>query len=208
MIEQRSEDWFKMREGRFTASDIVRLLGKEGLKTTNKSIDTFAFEKAVEKVYGRDDVNVVSFDMQRGVEQEPLAFDLFKRLKEYEFIDVKNCSFFPFGDNAGASPDGLVGDDSVLEIKCPRRLKFFKLVANGYDEIDSKYIAQMQMQMLCTNSKRCHFFNYYLEDGIEYWHEIIVERDDVIINLIKDRLKTAESIKNKYINKLTNNSQF
>lgn len=45
---QRSLDWFKIRESRFTASDIIRLLGKEGLKMTNQSIELYAFEKAVE----------------------------------------------------------------------------------------------------------------------------------------------------------------
>ncbi len=207
-MEQRSNEWFSMREGRFTASDISRLLGKEGLKMTNQSIDTFAFEKAVEVVFGRDEEEIISFDMQRGVELEPLAFAKFKSIKELEFIDVQECVFFPFGEHAGASPDGLVGKDAILEIKCPRRNKFFNIVANGIDVVDAKYIAQMNMQINCTNSKRAHFFNYFLENGIEYWHEIIIERDEAMIDLIKERIILATEIKLDYINKLNKNKQF
>ena len=206
---QRSKEWFEMRKGRFTASDIVRLLGKDTLAKTKQSIDTFAFEKAVEVVFGTDeDSNIVSFDMQRGIDLEPLAFKKFKELKELDFINVENCVFFPFGEHAGASPDGLVGDDAILEIKCPRRNKFFKIVANGINEVENKYIAQMQMQMLATNSKRAHFFNYLLENNKEYYHEIVIERDDDIISLIKDRIDSSSEIKLDYITKLALNKQW
>lgn len=207
---QRSDEWFEIRKGRFTASDIVRLLGKETLKSTKQSIDSYAFEKAVEVVYGLEDTEdeFLSKDLQRGIEQEPLAFDKFKELKQLDFLDVKECVFFPYGEHAGASPDGLVDDDAILEIKCPRRNKFYKILANGESEIDFKYIAQMQHQMLCTKSKRAHFFNYLIDNGKEYWHEIIIERDEEMIDLIKERIKQATEIKKDYIKKLINNKQF
>lgn len=208
-ISQRSEEWFEMRKGRFTASNIIRLLGKETLAKTKQSIDTFSFEKAVETVFGLDkEDDYISLDMQRGIDLEPLAFNKFKELKEFEFIDVKECIFFPYGENSGASPDGLVGKDAILEIKCPRRTKFFKLVANGANEIDSKYIAQMQMQMLCTNSNKAYFFNYLIENNKEYYHEIIIERDEAMIDLIKERIKIATEIKLDYITKLALNKQW
>ena len=203
---QRSDEWFEMRKGRFTASEINKLLGVKGLGLTGES---YAFEKAVESVYGlSDDENFVTFDMQRGIDQEPLAFAKFKELKALDFIDVQECVFFPFGEHAGASPDGLVGTDAILEIKCPKRNKFFKLVANGESEIDKNYIAQMQHQMLCTNSNKAHFFNYLIENGKEYWHEIIIERDEVMIELIKERIKLATEIKLNYISKLKLNKQY
>ena len=208
-MEQRSEQWFEMRKGRFTASDIVRLLGKETLAKTKQSIDTFAFEKAIETVYGLDEEDdFISFDMQRGIDQEPLAFAKFKSIKELDFLKVEECVFFPFGEHAGASPDGLVGNDAILEIKNPRRAKFFKTVANGISEVEPKYIAQMQMQMLCTNSDKGYFFNYLIDNGKEYWHEIEVERDEEMIELIKERIVIATKIKLEYIEKLNNNKQY
>lgn len=205
---QRSEEWFDARKGRFTASEIHRLLGKETLKTTKTSIDSFAFEKAVETLYGLEEQDFVSKDMERGITQEPLAFSLFKDLQNYEFKEVTNCSFYKFGDHAGASPDGLVSDNSILEIKCPRRNKFFKLVANGESEIDPKYIAQMQMQMLATETEKAYFFNYYLQDNIQYWHTIIINRDEEMINLIKSRIEIATKIKLDYIKKINKNAAF
>lgn len=205
---QRSDEWFDIRKGRFTASQIHRLLGKESLKKTKDSIGNYAFEKAVETLHGLEDDNFVSIDMQRGITQEPLAFKLFSDLKSYEFLQVEEVSFYKHGNHAGASPDGKVSNNSNLEIKCPRRNKFFKLVANGYDEIDKSYIAQMQMQMLCTKTEKSYFLNYYLENAIQYWHEIIVERDEEMIDLIKDRIKMATEIKLEYIEKLNKNSQW
>ena len=205
---QRTDDWFKIREGRFTASGISRLLGKETLARTKQSIDTYAFEKAIETLYGREEETYVSEDMQRGINQEPLAFALFKDLKSYEFLDVEEVGFYKLGKHAGASPDGKVSDNSNLEIKCPRRNKFFKLVANGKEEIDASHIAQMQMQMLCTKTEKTYFLNYYLENSIQYWHEIIVERDEEMIDLIKERIKIATEIKLEYIEKINKNSQW
>jgi len=164
-MEQRSKEWFNMRLGRFTASQVDSLLGIKGLGLTGES---YIFEKAVEIVFGADEEeSFVSFDMQRGTELEPIAFAKFKELKALDFIDVQETYFFPFGEHAGASPDGLVGKDAILEIKCPRPNKFFKLVKDN--QIDKQYISQMQMQMLCTNSKKAHFFNYIIFNGIEMW---------------------------------------
>jgi len=205
-MNQRSKEWFSIREGRFTASRISELLGVKGLNLTGEN---YAFEKACELVYGVDeDESFESFDMRRGIELEPIAFRKFKELKEYDFLDVQETSFFVLGDSAGASPDGLVGNDAILEIKCPRSAKFFKLVAKGYDAIDKDYIDQMQMQMLCTNSKRCHFFNYIIFKGKEMWHEIIVERDEDRTELIKKRIIEATKIRDEYVAYLTNNQQF
>ncbi len=198
---QNTQQWLDMRSGRFTGSQIHRLLGIKGL---NKMGDTYAFENAVEIVFGRneDEDEFVSFDIKRGNELEPFAFQKFKELKELDFLTVENCSFFVLGDNAGASPDGIVGKDACLEIKCPRPPKFFNMVKCGASEIDSEYIAQMQMEMLCTNSKRCHFFNYIIYNGTPMWHEIIVERDEVMIELIKDRIAQATVIRDKYVSEL------
>lgn len=135
---QRSDEWFDARKGRFTASNIHKLLGVRGLGQTGES---YIFEKATEEIYGLDEEdNFTSFDMQRGITLEPLAFRKFKEIKEFEFLEVKETTFFPYGLDAGASPDGLVGENAILEIKCPRPTKFFSLVAKGYDAIDLSLI--------------------------------------------------------------------
>jgi putative phage-type endonuclease len=202
-VQQRSLDWHSQRIGRFTASEIYKLMGVRGLGETGKS---YAFDKAVETVFGEVEENFVSYDMQNGIDTEPLAFAKFKELKSLHFIDVENCGFFDLGDNAGASPDGLVGEDAILEIKCPKANTFFKLVATN--EIKDQYLYQMQMQMMATGRKKAYFFNYFIFEGQEFWHEIIIERDEVICDKIWDRILEAETEKQKYIELLTKNKQF
>jgi len=197
--EQRSEEWFKDRYGKFTASQIHKILGVRGLGQTG---ETYAVEKAIETLYGQVEENMQSWDMKRGIELEPIAFAKFKEL----YPETVESYMFPYGEHAGASPDGVVGTEAVLEIKCPRAVKFFKLVADG--NIDKEYVAQMQMQMMCSNSKRAYFFNYVQVDGREYHHTIIVERDDAFIDLMKVRLAEAIKIKEAYIVKLLKNAQY
>ena len=228
-IEQRSEEWYKMREGRFTASDCIDLCADgsrkmdefelsvykkenpKGKKTTTwdipEGLKTKALEKAIEYFIGLEEQpEYLPKDMQRGVDLEPLAFEKFKELKEVEFLTVENCGFFEDGEDSGSSPDGLVSDNAVLEIKCPNRKTFFDLVRTN--EINKKYLYQMQKQMHDTGSEKCYFFNYYIHEGLELYHEIIVLRDEEIINLIQKRIKIAIELRNQYISEIKNNRQW
>jgi putative phage-type endonuclease len=200
---QRTLDWHNARLGKFTASEIYKLMGIKALGLTGQS---YAFDKAVEELFGEVESNFVSYDMERGIELEPLAFAKFKELKSFDFIDVTECGFFDLGNNAGASPDGLVGEDAILEIKCPKANTFFKLVATN--EIDDKYLYQMQMQMMATNRNKAHFFNYFIFEGKEYHHEIIIDKDEVICEKILNRIFEAETLKNEYKLNLINNKQW
>lgn len=231
MSEQRSDEWFSQRLGKFTASDIHELLSdgtrdmtdlelvewkklnpkSKATKTSciGQGLYTLAFKKACEIVFGRDESwNVESWDMKRGVALEPYAFELFKRKMAYEFIDVNTCEFIPFGANAGASPDGIVDVNDPLEIKCPRPEKFFKLIKDGLAAIDPEYISQMQHQMLCTGGSEAHFFNYCYYKQIDMTHHIIVPRNESIIGKIEDRICDAAIERDKFVEQLMNNKQF
>jgi len=205
-MQQGSNEWFESRLGRFTGSEIHKLLGVKGLGATG---ETYCFEKAIEMVFGRDEEdNFESFDMMRGKQLEPVAFRKFKELKEMDFISVEEVGFFEMGENAGASPDGLVGSDAVLEIKCPRPNKFFNLVAKGIDAIDKEYIAQMNLEMMATKTKQCHFFNFIIFNGKPMWHEIVVTPDVNMVALINQRIEQAVIIRDKYMKDLMTNCQF
>lgn len=202
-ILQRSPDWFEIRLERFTASEIHKLTGVKGLGLTGKN---YAIEKAIEHVKGSKEETFASNDTKRGVDLEPLAFNRFKEIKYFDFLDVTETSFFEYGEHAGASPDGLVSDNSVLEIKCPKDNKFFKIVADA--DIDNEYLWQMQMQMLCANKENAYLFNYIIDKGKEYSHEILFPRDEKKIDLIKERLNQAIEIKLNYIEKINANKQW
>ena len=185
-------------------------------KIKRKTVDTFfgdlaisyISEKANEIIFGRNLESITTADIQRGIELEPFAFAKLKELKGLEFIDVKECSFFEICKDSGATPDALVGEKMIAEIKCPRPSKFFKLVQNGEKEIDIQYIYQMQMQMLATNTESCIFFNFIIYNGVEMWHEIEIKRDDVIISDIKKRIKKASLKRDEIIIKINKNLQF
>lgn len=203
-MEQRSKEWLKARQGKFTASRISELMG---IRALGKTGEGYALEKAIEYFVDKDESdNFMSFDMKRGVELEPLAFAKFKEIKELEFLDVTNCGFFEYDENSGASPDGLVSDDAILEIKCPKKETFFKLVYSN--EIDPKYYAQMQMQMLCAKKSKAYFFNYFVQDGEEFWHEIVVEKDEEFIKKMIGRINEAVIIRDNIIEKIKLQKQF
>lgn len=199
--EQRTPDWHKERYGKLTASKIIDLLGIKGLGLTG---ETYAVERAIEQLFGEVEEGFTSKDMQRGIDLEPTAFAKF--VEVHQNLKVQNCSFFAYGEHAGASPDGLVDDDAILEIKCPKGKKFFRLVAE--ENIDKVYIAQMQMQMLATGRNKAYFFNYLELDDKVYHHTIIVERDEAMIDLIKERLDEAIAIKKSYMELINSKKQW
>lgn len=204
---QRSIDWWEVRRGKASASEISKILGKKDFGLTGES---YAFEKATEIVFGlpSEEEMFDSSDTRRGKELEPLAFNKFKDLKEFDFLDVETCGFIEYNDHSGSSPDGLVSDNSNLEIKCPRRDKFFRYIKNGLKEISPEYYAQMQMQMLSTGREKCYFFNYYIQDGFEMWHELIVQRDEDFISFIKERLSIFKSKRDEFVEQIKQNIQF
>ena len=205
VIDQRSKEWFEQRAKRFTSSEIHKLMGIKGLGKTG---ETYAYEKACNIVFGITDEEINSSDMARGTELEPLAFKLFKEIMISEFIEVDDAYFVEKSEDTGGSPDGIVGDDSVLEIKCPRSGKFFKLIHQGIEAIDKEYICQMQHQMYVTGRSKAYFFNYIIWKGKELFHIIEIERDDVIINKMVERIKEAVILRDKYVEEIKSNVQF
>ena len=198
---QRTEQWHKLRTGRFTGSEIHKLMGVKGLGETG---NTYALEKAFDIVFGRDkDEGFTSYAMQRGIDLEPLAFDFFA---ERQFFKVDKCGFFVKGDNLGASPDGLTSDNGCLEIKCPDNKKILGLITGK--PIDTQYIWQMQCEMLVTNSTHCYFFNYGIRNDEVIFHEIIVHADKEKQDLILERVEEAVKIRDQYVEILLNNKQF
>ncbi len=208
MIEQRTDEWFEARRGRFTASNISQILTNGRSKgSVGASLHSLALDKAIEQLYGVDREGFTSFDMQRGVELEPKAFSKLSQILAEDFIEISEAPFIEYGDNAGASPDGLASDNWNIEIKCPNRINFFKLVAS--EDIKKEYYDQMQMQMLVTDTEGTYFFNYYEDtQGNQFHHLIKVDRDEERIQLIKERLEIASESKNAAVEEITHKAQY
>lgn len=112
-VEQNSDEWFALRIGKATMSNAPKFMANLG-KAFGEPAKSYALQLALEQVTGRKSgVSFTNAHMERGHEQEPIARELY----EHEnFVTVTNGGFFA-GDEWGSSPDGLVGDDGIIEIK-------------------------------------------------------------------------------------------
>ena len=148
-FEQRTEDWYNIRKGKMTASNADTIIAN------GKGLETYIYNLMAEYYSSAEKENYINADMQRGIDLEPEA-----RL-EFEFytdLDVQEVGFVEYNDFIGVSPDGLVGDDGLIEIKCPNDSIYFKLLLSN--NIKPEYIAQMQMQMYVTDRQYCYFVSY------------------------------------------------
>ena len=199
-FEQRSPEWYKIREGKITASPIHNILGKESLQSTKDAIENLAMQLAIESVHGMVEDNFVSFDMQRGIDLEPFAFNKLSEILLESFVELEKVSFIEYNEHIGASPDGYVINQAIVEIKCPTVNNLFKLKLT--DRIDPKYISQMQHQMFCANVEKGYFFSFAIHRGREHYYLREIERDEATIDLIKLRSNIVIEKKLNYINKL------
>ncbi len=202
-FEQRSPEWYKIREAKITASPIINILGKLTTQKCLDAIDNLALKLAIESKIGCIENDFVSFDMQRGIDLEPSALNKLADILSLEFIEVSKVGFAEYNEHVGASPDGLCSNNHCIEIKCPTIDKVFKMTLK--DEIEDKYIAQMQMQMMCTDTDYCYFFAYAVHMGNEYYFKKIIQRDEAMIDLIKERCELVIAKKLDYIQRLNKN---
>lgn len=174
-VEHLSPEWFALRLERFTSSKAENLLMNGKAKdTVGLSFYTYIYETVEDALFGEEE-NFENDDTRRGNELEPIAFEEFRRKMAMEFRKVEKCGFFTLGDHEGSSPDGLVDDDGVLEIKAPRRRKFFEIVRRGLEAVDKSWKEQVQHQMRVTGRTRAYLvFIYVSDDGISYTHSIEV----------------------------------
>jgi putative phage-type endonuclease len=158
MVEQQSEAWFADRLGKVTASRIADVLAKT--KTGYSASRTnYMTQLVLERITQTRAESFSNAAMQHGIEQEPFARAAYEA---HTGQMVEEVGFLPHPtiDASGASPDGLVGDDGMVEIKCPSSstaLECWLTYASGKDPVDAKYYAQMQWQMRCADRSWCDY---------------------------------------------------
>ncbi|MET3590098.1 exodeoxyribonuclease (lambda-induced) [Bartonella silvatica] len=156
-MEQRTAEWFQARLGKVTASNIYNILSKTAKRLPTSKYEDYKIKLITERLTGEVSQLYITPAMQWGIEHEENA------LKEYEFIydtEVTQCGFIqhPTIKMAGASPDGLIGEHGLVEIKCPQSINHVRFFID--DEIKPEYSAQMQFQMACTGRQWCDFISY------------------------------------------------
>lgn len=176
-MEQRTTEWHAARLGKVTASRIADVVAKT--KTGyGASRATYMAQLICERLTGQPTEGFTNAAMQWGTDTEPRARAAYELQTGFS---VQEVGFIPLeGIAAGASPDGLVGDDGLVEIKCPNTATHIDYLLKG--SVPGKYALQMQWQMLCTGRKWCDFvsFDPRLPADLEMWIKR-VDRDDALI---------------------------
>ena len=155
-MEQRTDDWFSARLGKVTASRISDVVAKTK-SGVSASRGNYMAQLIVERMTNKPTESYSNSAMQWGTDTEPLARAAYE-MATGTMVDEIGFVVHPRLAMSGASPDGLVGDEGLIEIKCPNTATHIETLIS--DNIDNKYFLQMQWQMACTGRKWCDFVSF------------------------------------------------
>lgn len=208
-MEQRSEEWFRARAGKVTASRVADVIAKtkSGYSTSR---DNYMAELICQRLTGNLGDSYQNAAMVWGTNTEPFARAAYVSAKG---VGVEEVGFVPHPtlEDAGASPDGYVGEEGLLEIKCPLTSTHMNIMLE--QEIPTKYHVQMQWQMACTGRLFCDFvsFDPRMPENLQLYIHTVDRDNRMIANLEAEVAKFLSEMENKIakLNKLCgdNNEQ-
>lgn len=185
-VIQGSAQWHEERLGSATASRILDIIPSGKTGKYYKSREDYMYQLLAERLSGVVQTQFVSKAMAFGIEQEPIARAVYEGMTGNTVTEVGYFKH-PTIPMCGASPDGTIGDDGLIEIKNPETSTHLKLLASG--EIAPRYNYQMQMQLICTGRDYCIYFDYDNRLPVEYQTFIRkVPRSKVVCELIEIEL--------------------
>ena len=186
MIEQGSPEWFAQRLGKVTASRVADVIAKTktGYSTSR---DNYMAQLVCERMTQTVAESFTNAAMQWGTETEPLARAAYEAYADV-LVDEVPMIAHPTIEAAGASPDGLVGDDGLVEIKCPNTATHIDTLLS--QTVPGKYNTQMQWQMACTGRQWCDFvsFDPRMGDGLQLFVKR-VPRDNAYIQMLEEEVR-------------------
>lgn len=180
-LQQGTNEWLEVRSGKFTGSDFHILIGNS---ETKKKI---LFKKSIERLTKTTIIEeITSPDIERGKEEEKNARLLYEMETGQE---VKQIGFAELDEWVGCSPDGLVNNDGIIEIKCPKDVIFAQQVITG--NIKPEYITQMQFNMYVLDKQYCDYIMYNKDFKLFIKR---IERDNEKIEIIKNTIEECKKI--------------
>lgn len=201
MIIQGTPEWLALRLGKVTASRVSDVIAKTK-SGYSASRANYMAQLIAERLTGVVQDSYSNSAMQWGTETEPQA-----RLA-YEFdqgVVVEQVAFVPHPkiDHSGCSPDGLIGSEGLVEIKCPNTNTHLDTLIE--QAVPGKYKAQMQFQMACTGRAWCDFVSYdpRLPENMQLYIQR-VERDDKYIKEIEGEIASFLTEMSMKLSKLNN----
>lgn len=211
MTLQNTPEWHNERCGKCTASRVADATAriKNGWGATRAA---YMGEKIIERLSGKPYVGYRNRAMELGSLRQPNALAVYEMQAD---IDVEPVGFVahPWIKMAGASPDGLVGKDGLVEFKCPQINTHIDTLCTK--TIGGNYIKQMQFQMACTGRLWCDFVSWYEPDEpdsadlpepmkcfIKRVHrdeQAIVELENDVVSFLRDLDERVAMLRSEYM---------
>jgi len=153
---QRTEEWFKARCGSLGASSMHEIAAKTRNGYSARRASRMA-TIVVERITGAPVEGYTNAAMQHGIDTEPEAKAFYSFMTDNEIVDVGLIKHLTIAWSH-ASPDRLIGDDGLIEVKCPQPAAHLDTLLG--QEVPGKYVIQAQWQMCCTGRAWCDFISY------------------------------------------------
>jgi hypothetical protein len=180
-VKQGSPEWLQLRLGVVTASELDALLTPLWRIRTGDGPTTYLYQKVCEKALGFTMDSGSSWQMSQGSILEGEALPWFEFDQD---VKVDRMGFCTTDDGrVGCSPDGLIGEDGGIELKCPQPPTHLKYLLEG--EVPAQYLAQVHCSMYVTGRKWWKFVSYSRQFPALVVH---VERDEAVQHQIKEAL--------------------
>ncbi len=181
-VEQRTAEWHAARCGSLGASALADALSKTKDGKPGSTSQGLRAKLVVERLTGVQEDGFKSAAMQHGIDNEDAARTAYEA-RTGEFVVETGLHRHPFIEGTHASPDGLVGEDGLIEIKCPNSSTHIDTMKTG--KVPTKYIYQMQWQMRCTDRQWCDFVSYdpRMPESLRLWVKRVYRDNEQLAEL-------------------------
>jgi len=202
-LEQGSPEWLKARLGVATASNFSKIVTTQGKEST--AIDKYALELASEMLLSKPDSTYKNENMQRGNDLEGKARQAYQ---EHTLNFVEEIGFIKSDcNNYGYSPDGLVDDDGLIEIKCPLATTHLQYLID--DKLPTAYFQQCQGGLFVSGRKWLDFVSYHpnFKDGKDLFIKRVF-RDEDFIKTLKQQINKVILLRDDLVAKIVKKEEF
>ena len=191
---QGSPDWLKARLGKISASKVSSIMGKRGF---GKMGETYAIELITELILQQPTNIPVTFAMEWGTEYEPIAREIYEDKRKVTVEEVGGIE----KDGLWFSPDGLVGEDGIIEIKCPQPSQHMRNLLS--DVVLPQYIDQIQFGLMVSGRKWCDFISFNPDFPDKFKPKVIrVENDWEHQTRMSNNIEKFKVLLSQFKNKL------
>lgn len=211
-MEQNTAQWYGARLFHFTSSELHKLLTKpktgEGV---SKTAETYIFDKIAEELTNGTCLDYAQIDTKEtrwGNEWEEAAREAYEKAKG---VSVELCGFIEYSPSFGGSPDGLVGEDGGIEIKCPYNTanharNLLMRTPADFKKLHPEYYAQIQGNLLVTGRKWFDFVSYdpRVQNTAFALKVLRIERDEKMIEDIAAAVDRATKYRDELLRDLMN----